>query len=144
MMAGAHIGIVLSSVMLCSVAYVIWIFREDLPFMVAYSIAAFSLVIPFQIYNDILLLAPITWLFMNRGQFESWSSRLLIASVTISLCMGWLSVMAISFLYLVNRQAALFVWTVPFSLTLLLPVPVFLTLGYHAFFGKHRKFQPSH
>jgi Glycosyltransferase family 87 len=132
-LAGVRMGALLSALLLCSVAYVTWRCREDLPFTVAYCIAAFSLLIPFHIYDEVLLLAPITWLASNRKQFESWVGHLLLTAVVASLCMGWFSTTATSLLYLVSHRAALFVWEFPLGLTGILPFSIYVALCHYAF-----------
>ncbi len=140
---GQLAGGLISLVLLSSAVFVAWACREDLPFTVAYCIATFSLIIPFHFYDELLLLAPISWLVFNRGQMESWTSRLLLAAVSITLCLGWFSAIAILLLYLANQRAALILWEFPLGLSEVLPYSVFIVLCHHAFLGRFRSFARS-
>ena len=137
---GPLLGNIFSVLILASVAYVIWKWREDLPFTVAYCVAAFSLLIKYHFYDEMLLLAPITWLAFNRVRFTRWTSRILFAAVAISLCMGWFFMIAISLLYMVNQRAALIVWEFPLGLAGSLPFLVFFSLWQQAFLIRSRLF----
>lgn len=133
-LTGVYIGTTLSVVLLCSLAYAIWKYREDLPFTVAYCIAVFSLVMPFHHYDEVLLLAPITWIALNRDQFQGWTSRLLVAAIVLSLCMGGLSAIAISLVSVVSQPAALVIWDLPFRLSGIFPVTVILALAHNLYY----------
>ena len=137
---GPFVGNILSLLFLSSVAYVICKWREDLPFTVAYCVAASSLLVRFHFYDEVLLFARISWLALNRVQFTSWSSRILRAAVGISLCMGWFFTIEISLLYLVSQRAALIFREFPFGLSGSLPFLVFFALWHLTFLIRSRFF----
>jgi hypothetical protein len=133
-------GDIAACALLFSLIYVLWKWREDLPFTVAYCVATFSLLIRFHFYDEILLLAPITWLALNRIRTKLWTSKILSASVTISLVMGWFFMIAISLLYLVSQRVALILWEFPLGLAGSLPFLVFFALWHQAFIIRSRIF----
>jgi hypothetical protein len=130
---GSYIGAGASTVVLLAAIAMIWICREDLAFSTACSVAAFSLLIPFEYYNEVLLLAPILWVAAHRESFAEGTASLLYAAIAIALCEQWLSAVAISLLHLVNPGLASGLWEVPLSLSEMLTLAIFLAIFYYAF-----------
>jgi hypothetical protein len=135
---GTTIANVLSILVLIATGYILWIRRENLAFTVAFSVAAFSLVIPFHIYDEILLLAPIVWLVFHHEEFDGWTSRILLAGVKVALCLGWICTAAISLLSLISTRVALVTWEFPLGLVGMLPITVFLALGHYGLYQRYR------
>lgn len=130
---GSYIGTGAFAVILVAAIAIIWICREDLAFSTACSIAAFSLLIPFEHYNGVMLLAPVLWIAAHRESFAEGTASLLYAAVAIALCEQWLSTVALTLLHLFNPELASALWGVPLSLSGQLPAATFLAIYYYAF-----------
>lgn len=136
---GKQMAGLFSVAILCTILFAAWAWREGLPFTIAYSVTAFLLIIPCHPYDEVLLLAPITWLIFNRSRFDSWSSRLLIAAVTIALRGGWVTTTFVALLNFVSQRAAHVVWACPLGLVGVVPWALFIALFHYAFIGRYRR-----
>jgi len=104
---------------------------RDPLFAVAFSTAAFELMLPFQIYNELLLLPATLWILahkdeiQNKGQIRGllwWSSLALLGA-------GWTSQVALTVGDLAFPGSGVKLWQVPLTAIWLYPWPLFLTLG---------------
>lgn len=107
---------------------------RDLLFTIAFSIAAFELMLQFQIYNEVLLLPATLWILehryaiRNRGQLHS----LLWLSAWALLGAGWASQAALSVADVLVPGSGVTLWQVPLAALWLYPWPLFLTLSAYA------------
>ena len=105
--------------------------QTDLLFAVSYSVTAFQLIFPFQIYNEILLLVPTIWIVKNAetldacGQLQS----LVKACAWILLASEWISQAGLSIADLLRPGSLRDLWTVPLVAAWLYPWTAFLTLA---------------
>jgi len=103
-------------------------------FAVCFSIAAFQLLFPFQIYNEILLVPVALWLAGNarhiqrRGQLHT----LLYSCTWIVLGAGWAASVGLSLANLLFSRAGLTLWYLPLLTAWLYPFSVFVTLALYA------------
>jgi hypothetical protein len=108
--------------------------EQDLMFAVCFSIAAFQLLFPFQIYNEILLVPVALWLAGNarhiqrRGQLHT----LLYSCTWIVLGAGWAASVGLSLANLLFSRAGLTLWYLPLLTAWLYPFSVFVTLALYA------------
>ena len=108
--------------------------EQDLMFAVCFSIAAFQLVFPFQIYNQVLLVPVALWLARNaskirrRGQLHA----LLYSCSWIVLGGGWAASVGLSLANLLFPGAGLTLWQLPLLTAWLYPFPVFIILAIYA------------
>lgn len=130
---GNYIGAGLSAAILIAAIAMIWICRQDLAFSTACCVAAFSLLIPFEQYNGVMLLAPILWMASHRETFAEGPANLFYAAVAVALCEHWLSAVAISLLHLLNPGLACALWWVPLSLSGMVTLATFLAIFYYGF-----------
>ena len=109
--------------------------RSDLLLAISFSIAAFQLVVPVQLYNEVVLLVPTIWIAQNRdvvascGQFAS-LCRALVWTVLVA---GWGSQIGLSIADLLAPGSGQLLWQVPLAAAWIYPWPVFLTLVVPAF-----------
>jgi hypothetical protein len=107
-------------------------FREtDLLFAIAFSTAAFQLMLQFQIYNELLLLPATLWILERaseikaKGQFPI----LLWACSWVLLGAGWTSQVALAAANLLAPSSGVALWQAPLAAAWLYPWPLFLTLA---------------
>ena len=91
---GSTVGPIISAIIVLSAGFVCWRWRENPVFSIGFSIAALQMIMPFQIYNDIMLLAPIFWIVSHGTTVRALGSihRILIAAVWMTLAEGVLVV----------------------------------------------------
>ena len=103
-------------------------FRQSLALILSLTV----LIVPmFAPYNQILLLAPILWLWQQRNSLKSDSgvTRALYPATLVAIIWPWIASMALTILCFVSRDLALQLWQVPLYSSLALPILVFaLTL----------------
>lgn len=117
------------------ISAVIWVSFEfgdtDLLFSVSFSIAAFQLLFPFQMYNEILLLPAALWAVKNadrireRGQLHV----LLFSCAWIALAGEWIAMLALSWWDIAAPGSGLKLWQVPLVATWLYPMLLFAALA---------------
>ena len=117
------------------VGTVVWVAlrfgEEDLLFALSFSIAAFQLVFPFLIYNEVLLLPAALWLLKHAGaiQGRSQGHKLLWNLSWIVLASGVVAAAGLSLLDIIRRGAASSLWELPLLAAWIYPVPTFLVLA---------------
>lgn len=109
--------------------------RSDMLLAISFSIAAFQLLEPVQLYNQLALLVPTLWIAQKGEIIRScgqvaWLCRGLVWTV---LGMGWGSQIALTIADLVAPGSAQTLWQLPLVAAWLYPWPVFLTLVVPAF-----------
>lgn len=115
-----------------AVVWASYSFREsDLLFAISFSIAAFQLVFPFLLYNEVLLLAAVLWLLHNaevvraRGQLNT----LLWNSAAIALASGWAASIGLTAFNLLAPGSTAGLWQLPMVAAWIFPWTVFLVLS---------------
>lgn len=114
--------------LLVAVAWVSFEFSNaDLLFSVSFSVAAFQLLFPFQIYNEVLLLPAALWAAMNvdrireRGQLPV----LLFGCAWIALASGWAATLALSLWDIAAPGSGVQLWQLPLVAAWLYPMLLF-------------------
>jgi hypothetical protein len=104
---------------------------QDLLYAVSFSIAAFQLLFPFQIYNEVLLLPAALWLANHAGEikFRGQLHALLYYCTWIVLGVGWAATIGLSLANLLAPGAGLTLWQLPLLTAWLYPPAVFATLA---------------
>ena len=130
-MLGGHFVVTGTVVLL---AVVVWLGFEfcdsDLLFAIAFSVAAFQLLFPFQIYNEILLLPAAVWSATNaayireRGQLHV----LLFGCAWTVLGSGWAATMALAAWDIASPGAGVRLWQLPLLAAWLYPMVLFAAL----------------
>ncbi len=113
---------------------------QDLQFAVSFSIAAFQLLFPFQIYNEVLLLPAALWLAKNASKFTSRGQLhiLLYGCSWIVLGAGWAAAIGLALANLIAPGAGVKLWQLPLLTAWLYPVGVWLALAAYAAFPPPR------
>lgn len=122
------------AILTIAVCWVSWRWRDsDLLFAIAFSIAVFQLVFPFQIYNELLLLPAVLWLMLpSQRQQSSQLFTLLLACLWIVLGTGWVSALALTVADLLHAGSAAPFTAFPKLSVWLLPYVVFVAFVLHA------------
>jgi hypothetical protein len=112
-------------------AAVFWVSVEfcssDLLFAVSFSVAAFQLLFPFQIYNEVLLLPAALWAATNadrireRGQL----AVLLFGCSWIALASGWVAAVALTLWNIAAPGSGVRLWQLPLVAAWLYPMLLF-------------------
>jgi len=104
---------------------------QDLLYAVSFSIAAFQLLFPFQIYNEVLVLPAALWLANHAGEikFRGQLHALLYYCTWIVLGVGWAATIGLSLANLLAPGAGLTLWQLPLLTAWLYPPAVFATLA---------------
>src|SRR5664280_2990061 len=86
-------GWLASAILVIAVLWISWQWYDsDLLFAIGFSVAAFQLMFPFQIYNEVPLLPAVLWLLLPRERRRhSQPFTLLLACLWIVLGSGWAS-----------------------------------------------------
>jgi hypothetical protein len=129
------VAVVIAVLLLLAVLWVGWRWREsDLLFAVAFSIAVFQLLFPFQMYNEVLLLPGILWLLAHPPRtsphFQIFS--LLHGLVWVVLGWAWVTMMALGVGNLLHPGAAHSQPAFPMMSFWLLPYVMMVVLLAHA------------
>lgn len=117
------------------IAAIVWVSFEfsgsDLLFSVSFSIAAFQLLFPFQVYNEVLLLPAALWAAMNRDKIRERGQLhvLLFGCAWIALGSGWIATLALSLLDIVAPGAGVKLWQLPLVAAWLYPMLLFAALA---------------
>lgn len=127
---GGAAGKSISTILALTIFAVCWLCREDLLFSVSFSIAALQLIAPFQIYNEVMLLAPLCWIAANAPKIRArgWINGLLVAAVALVVAEGVIVVSGLGLLGLFRPLLAAQFWRVPVLFAFFLPVIVFASL----------------
>ena len=119
-------GWLASAILVIAVLWISWQWCDsDLLFAIGFSVAAFQLMFPFQIYNEVLLLPAVLWLLLQRRERRRHSQlfTLLLACLWIVLGSGWASALGLSVVNLLYPGSAgrfiafpmLSVWLLPYA-----------------------------
>jgi hypothetical protein len=117
------------------VLVIIWVSlnsqHQDLLFPIAFSTAAFELMLQFQIYNEVLLLPATLWILEHRSAIRERGqiTGLLWLSAWALLVAGWVSQVALTVADLLVPGSGVKLWQVPLVAVWLYPWPLFLTLS---------------
>jgi hypothetical protein len=127
---GSTLGPGVSFVIAMAVLFVCWRWREDPWFSVSFSIASMQLIMPFQIYNEVMLLAPIFWFGSHVAEVRSfgWTHQILLAAVWLTLAEEFIAVTALGLIGVFVPVAAAHFWKLPVVFAFFLPAIVFTTL----------------
>ena len=130
------------------VAAVVWLgyqFRDsDLLFAISFSVTAFQLLFPFQIYNEALLLPAAIWSLKNaarireRGQLHV----LLFGCAWIALGSEWTACLALAVWNIASPGAAVKLWQLPLVAAWLYPMFLFTALAAFAAASVLARYQP--
>src|SRR5664279_3936576 len=115
-----------SAILVIAVLWISWQWCDsDLLLAIGFSIAAFQLMFPFQIYNEVLLLPAVLWLLLQRRERRRRSQlfTLLLSCLWIVLGNGWTSALGLSVVNLLYPGSAgrfiafpmLSVWLLPYA-----------------------------
>lgn len=130
-LAGTAAGLVAGVMGLAVVTAVSWKYADrNLLFAASFSIAVFQFLIPYQIYNSVLLFAPFCWIAQNRhlSEKENWS-RLLMDAVWIALGMLFLITAVLSLIAAASPAVAAGAHTVPLGVSLIIPIVTLLAFS---------------
>jgi hypothetical protein len=131
-------GWLASALLAIAVVWISWKWRDsDLLFAIGFSVAAFQLIFPFQIYNEVLLLPAILWLALRSGEYQRKGQlfTLLPACIWIVLGAGFISTLALSIAHFIRPGSAARLIAFPMSSVWLLPYAMFLVFVFYAGFG---------
>jgi hypothetical protein len=100
-------------------------------FAISFSIAAFQLIFPFLIYNEVLLLPAALWLLKYAGHIRTRSQwhKLLWSLSWIALSAGVATAAGLSLLNLLVPGAALKLWELPLLAAWIYPGTILLALA---------------
>lgn len=121
-----------AAVLIVSIVWISLEFREtDLLFAIAFSTAAFQLMLQFQIYNELLLLPATLWILERASEIKARGQlpNLLWACSWILLGAGWASQVALAAANLLAPSSGVALWQAPLAAAWLYPWPLFLTLA---------------
>jgi hypothetical protein len=124
-----------SAILVIAVLWISWQWCDsDLLFAIGFSVAAFQLMLPFQIYNEVLLLPAVLWLLLQprEQRRQSQLSTLLLACLWIVLGSGWASALGLSVVNLLYPGSAGRFIAFPMLSVWLLPYFVFLAFLLYA------------
>jgi hypothetical protein len=111
---GVEIGPVLSGlVFLCLIA-ILWLHREsDLLFQMSVSVAIFTLLIPYDPYNLIVLLIPAVWIEDNADLIADSGpiNQIALAAVRVALILSWVINVVGALLWHTSSMARSIAWT---------------------------------
>lgn len=113
------------------IATVVWVSFEfcnsDLLFTVGFSVAAFQLLFPFQLYNEVLLLPAALWAAMNSDKIRQHGQLpvLLFSCAWIGLSSGWIATLALSLWNIAAPGSGLKLWQLPLVAAWLYPMLLF-------------------
>ncbi|MGA8877682.1 MAG: hypothetical protein WB555_19240, partial [Candidatus Korobacteraceae bacterium] len=113
------------------IAAVVWVSIEfcssDLLYSIGFSVAAFQLLFPFQLYNEVLLLPAALWAAMNtdrirqRGQLPV----LVFGCAWIALSSGWMATLMLSLWNIAAPGSGIKLWQLPLVAAWLYPMLLF-------------------
>jgi hypothetical protein len=127
-----HFVVPAITTLLCAVIAVSYRWREsDFLFAMSFSIAAFQLLFPFLIYNQIMLLPAALWLLKNASRINAADQLcgLLSSCSWIVMATGFASSIALCVGNLVVHGSALKLWELPLLAAWIYPCSVFLALS---------------
>lgn len=114
--------------LMVAVAWVSFEFGDtDLLFSVSFSIAAFQLLFPFQLYNEILLLPAALWAAINKDRIRKRGQLhvLLFSCAWIALASGWIATLALSLWDILSPGAGVRLWQLPLVAAWMYPMLLF-------------------
>ena len=130
-----HFSLVASAALVGSVLVVSFKLSDvDLWFAVCFSIAAFQLLFPFQIYNEVLLISVALWMAVNRTSINARGQlhTLLFSCTWIILGSGWIAALALSTSNMIAPGSALKLWELPLVACWFYPFAAFAALAVYA------------
>ena len=127
---GSTVGSIISVLIGVTVLFVCLRWREDVSFSIAFSIAALSLIMAYQIYNDVMLLAPILWLVSHAEEVRSFGRihQILLAALWVVLAEGFIAAAGLGLLGVFAPVLAARFWKLPLVWSFLVHVIVFATM----------------
>ncbi|MGC2109278.1 MAG: glycosyltransferase family 87 protein [Candidatus Korobacteraceae bacterium] len=107
---------------------------SDFLLAISFSISAFQLLFPFQIYNEVLLLPAALWIAINGARIRARGQLyvLLFASTWICLAMGWVSAFGLSLSNILAPGSGVKLWQLPLIAAWLYPFALFSALAAYA------------
>lgn len=131
-----HFAVPAITLLLCAVIGVSYRWREsDFLFAMSFSIAAFQLLFPFLLYNEIILLPAVLWLLKNTLRIHAAGQlhALLFYSTWIVLAAGTAACIGLSLSHLVVGGYSPTLWELPLVAAWIYPWTVLMTLSAWAY-----------
>lgn len=111
---GSQIGPILSGLILVSLITILWLNREsDLLFQMSVSVAAFSLLVPYEPYNLVLLLVPALWIADNVTLItdSGATNQMALAAFRVALILSWAINLVCALLWHTSNRGRSIAWT---------------------------------
>ena len=127
LLPGRNLPVMGAGLLLLAVLFASWKYRNTDPQLaVGFSVAAFSVVFPFQVYNQIMLAPAVFWIVLRPDATGGKLFSGLRACVLILLCAEWgtAALLAVVHPISISPRAIGSLWALPFMLAWVLPLVV--------------------
>jgi hypothetical protein len=100
-----------------------WKWRNADPLLaIGFSVCVFQVLMPFQLYNEVMLIPAVLWALVKSSTQTGQPQRLLRFALWALLSAGWLSTSAICMAHLINAPSIARIWSLPIVITWIFPI----------------------
>ena len=115
LLPGRNLPVLGAGLLLLAVLVVSWKWRNSDPQLaIGFSVAAFSVLLPFQVYNQIMLAPAVFWIVLRSGERGGKLLSRLRACMLMLLCAEWGTAALLAVAHAISRRAIGSLWALPF------------------------------
>ncbi len=133
LLPGHYLPLLGGGLLLAAGLVISWKWREaDLVLAISFSVAAILVLVPFQLYNQVMLLPGVLWIQARRHLAAGAIRRALLHLVSGLLFLGWATVVIACIARFVYPPALTTLWWFPLIVTWVFPTTLLVYLGVYA------------
>ncbi len=130
MLPGSRLPVLAGALLIGAAFAASWKWRASDPLLaLGFSISVFQVLLPFQLYNEVMLIPAVLWAFIRRSKQTATLPSLLRWSVWGLLGTGWLSTCVVCVAHLINPLSIAKVWSLPIVIAWVFPIAVLAYVG---------------
>jgi Glycosyltransferase family 87 len=130
MLPGTRLPVLAGALLIGAVFAASWKWRTGDPLLaIGFSISVLQVLLPFQLYNEVMLIPAVLWTFIRRSNQTAALPSLLRWSVWGGLGIGWVSTLVVCVANLINPLSIAKVWSLPIVIAWVFPIAVLAYLG---------------
>jgi hypothetical protein len=130
---GVYPPVVAGALLIAASIAVSWKWRRtDLLLAIGFSVSVFQVLIPFQFYNEVMLLPGVLWAIV-RGPYSAHKLQMLLRScIWGMLVLGWVTMAVTSMAHALRLPSVAMLWRSPLIIAWIFPFVLLAYLGFCA------------
>jgi hypothetical protein len=127
---GRHLPVLAGALLIVAAFAASWKWRRVDPLLaIGFSVSVFLALLPFQLYNEVMLIPAVLWTFIRRSKQTGKLQSLLRYPVWGLLGAGWLSTCVICVAHVINPPSIAHLWSLPIVIAWVFPIALLAYLA---------------